>query len=179
MVSDLETIVDETGLERFTLLGISQSCAVSVAYAIRHPERVTGLILYGGYVKGWRKRGNPSEIATREALATLMRVGWGQDNPIFRQLFTSQFIPGASPEQIASFDELQRITVAPENAWRLQNMFGDIDVSDLLDKVRVPTLVLHARRDHVAPFESGPRLRDVDPRGEVRGARQRQPRAAA
>jgi pimeloyl-ACP methyl ester carboxylesterase/DNA-binding SARP family transcriptional activator len=155
MVSDLETVVDAAGVDRFTLLGISQSCAVSVAFAIRHPERVSGLILYGGYVKGWRKRGSAREIATREALATLMRVGWGQDNPIFRQLFTSQFIPGANAEQIDSFDELQRITVSPENAWRLQNMFGDIDVAGLLCDVRVPTLVLHARDDKVAPYLSG------------------------
>ncbi|MCP8937616.1 alpha/beta fold hydrolase [Alsobacter sp. SYSU M60028] len=155
MVSDLASVVDAAGLERFTLLGVSQSCAVSVAYAIRHPERVAGLILYGGYVRGWRKRGDPGEIATREALATLMRAGWGQNNPIFRQLFTARFIPGASPDQIASFDELQRMTVSPENAWRLQSMFADIDVTALLGRVTAPTLVLHGARDQVAPFESG------------------------
>ncbi|MEJ1934257.1 AAA family ATPase, partial [Nostoc sp. NIES-2111] len=106
-------------------------------------------------MKGWRKRGVPQEIATREALATLMRVGWGQINPVFRQLFTSRFIPGAKADQIASFDELQRITVSPENAWRLQNVFGDIDVSDLLPRVSVPTLVFHARGDQIAPYASG------------------------
>ena len=84
MVADLESVVDASGLTRFTLLGVSQSCAVSVAYAVRHPERVSGLVLYGGYVKGWRKRGSPHEIASREAFATLMREGWGQDNPAFR-----------------------------------------------------------------------------------------------
>jgi len=155
MVADLESVVDASGLTRFTLLGVSQSCAVSVAYAVRHPERVSGLVLYGGYVKGWRKRGSPHEIASREAFATLMREGWGQDNPAFRQLFASSYIPEADPDQIAWFDELQRRTVSPENAWRLQNSFGDIDVSPLLSEVVVPTLVLHARRDAAVPFESG------------------------
>ncbi|MBZ9770367.1 alpha/beta fold hydrolase [Mesorhizobium sp. CA6] len=155
MVSDLECVVDATGLDRFTLLGLSQSCAVSIAYAIRHPERVSGMILYGGYVKGWRARGDAGEIATREAVATLMRESWGKPNPMFRQAFCSMFIPGATHEHFAWMDDLMLRTVSPDDAWRLQNAFSVIDVSDLLDKVRVPTLVLHARDDNVAPVESG------------------------
>ena len=155
MVSDLETIVDTVGLDRFALLGVSQSCAVSVAYAIRHPERVSHLILYGGYVRGWRKRGNPQEIATREALSVLMRAGWGQEHVLFRQLFTSLFIPDAKREQLEWLNELQLKTVSPENAYRLQDCFGDTDVSSLLADVTVPTLVIHARKDAVAPIEEG------------------------
>lgn len=155
MLGDLECVADAAGLDRFTLLGVSQSCALSVAYAVRHPERVSGLVLLGGYVKGWRKRGNQREIATREALATLMREGWGQNNAVFRQLFTSLFIKNANPEQIAALDQLQSRTISPENAWRLQNVFADIDVSSLLAEVKVPTLVLHAREDGVAPVEAG------------------------
>lgn len=166
MVSDLECVVEAAGLERFTLLGISQSCAISAAYAVRHPERVSGLILYGGYSKGWRARGDAQEIATREALATLMREGWGKSSPMFRQLFSSLFIKGATPEHFNWMDELQRRTMSPQNAWRLQNAFSQIDVSDLLAKVRVPTIVLHARDDAVAPVESGKTLA-----AEIPGAR--------
>ncbi|TGP57555.1 alpha/beta fold hydrolase [bacterium M00.F.Ca.ET.230.01.1.1] len=155
MLSDLECVVAATGLDRFTLLGLSQSCAVSIAYAIRHPERVSGMVLYGGYVKGWRARGDAGEIATREAVATLMRENWGKPNPMFRQAFCSMFIPGATHEHFAWMDELMLRTVSPDDAWRLQNAFSTIDVSDLLEKVRVPTLVLHARDDNVAPVESG------------------------
>jgi pimeloyl-ACP methyl ester carboxylesterase/DNA-binding SARP family transcriptional activator len=155
MVSDLETIVDTVGLDRFALLGVSQSCAVSVAYAIRHPERVSHLILYGGYVRGWRKRGNPQEIATREALNVLMRAGWGQEHVLFRQLFTSLFIPDAKREQLEWLNELQLKTLSPENAYRLQDCFGDTDVSGLLADVAVPTLVIHARKDAVAPIGEG------------------------
>jgi pimeloyl-ACP methyl ester carboxylesterase len=158
MVSDLECVVEAAGLDRFTLLGVSQGCALSIEYAVRHPEKVSGMILYGGYVKGWRARGNAGEIATREALATLMREGWGKSNPLFRQLFSSLFIRGATPEHFAWLDELQRRTISPEDAWRLQNTFSNIDVSHLLAKVTVPTLVLHAREDAVAPVESGRNL---------------------
>jgi class 3 adenylate cyclase len=155
MISDLEKIVDAVGLDRFALLGVSQSCAVSVAYAIRHPERVSHLILYGGYVKGWRKRGNPQEVATREALSVLMRAGWGQEHALFRQLFTSLFIPDAKGEQSEWLNELQLKTLSPENAYRLQDCFGDTDVSGMLADVTVPTLVIHARKDAVAPIDEG------------------------
>lgn len=155
MVSDLECVVEAAGLDRFTLLGLSQSCAVSIAYAIRHPEKISGMILYGGYVKGWRARGDAGEIATREAIATLMREGWGKANPMFRQAFCSMFIPGATHEHFGWMDDLMLRTISPDDAWRLQSAFSVIDVSDLLEKVRVPTLVLHAREDNVAPVESG------------------------
>ncbi|OHV86520.1 hypothetical protein ORS3428_23760 [Mesorhizobium sp. ORS 3428] len=154
MVSDLECVVEAAGLDRFTLLGLSQSCAVSIAYAVRHPEKLSGMILYGGYVKGWRLRGDAGEIATREAAATLMRESWGKSNSMFRHAFCSMFIPGATHEHFAWMDDLMKRTVSPDDAWRLQNAFSVIDVSDLLEKVRVPTLVLHAREDNVAPVES-------------------------
>jgi pimeloyl-ACP methyl ester carboxylesterase/DNA-binding SARP family transcriptional activator len=155
MVDDLESVVDAAHLDQFTLLGVSQSCSVSVAYAARHPERLTGLILYGGFVKGWRKRGDPHEITTHEAMTTLIREGWGKNNPTFRQLFTTMFIPGANLEQIVWFNELQRIAVSSEDAGRLHEAFGEIDVSAVLAGIAIPTLVLHARHDLVVPFHSG------------------------
>jgi len=155
MVCDLESVADANGLSGFPLLGVSQSCAVSVAYAVRHPERVSHLVLYGGYAKGWRKRGDRHEIDTHEAMTTLIREGWGKDNPAFRQLFTETFIPGASREQMAWFNDLQKETASPDNASRLHYSFGDMDVSEILGDVSVPTLVLHARNDAAVPFEQG------------------------
>jgi pimeloyl-ACP methyl ester carboxylesterase/DNA-binding SARP family transcriptional activator len=155
MVSDLKSVADASGLQRFPLLGVSQSCAVSVAYAVEHPQRVSRLILYGGYAKGWRRRGDRHEIDTHEAMTTLIREGWGKDNPAFRQLFTEAFIPGASREQMAWFNDLQKKTASPANASRLHDAFGDMDVSALLREVRVPTLVLHARDDAAVPFDQG------------------------
>jgi pimeloyl-ACP methyl ester carboxylesterase len=128
---------------------------VSVAYAARHPEQLTGLILYGGFVKGWRARRDRHEIVTHEAMTNLIREGWGMDNPAFRQLFTTMFIPDADQEQIRSFNELQRISVSADQASRLRRAFGDIDVSALLAGIATPTLALHARHDAVVPFYAG------------------------
>jgi class 3 adenylate cyclase/pimeloyl-ACP methyl ester carboxylesterase len=158
-VDDLETIVDAAGIDRFVLLGISQGCSVSIAYAIRHPERVSRLVLFGGYAVGWKRRARTqAEKDAGEAMLTLMRLGWGQENPAFRQLFTSQFIPGGTKEQADWFNELQRVSTSPEDAARNLIATGETDVTALLPKVSVPTLVLHSRHDARVPFESGRRM---------------------
>jgi len=154
-VRDLEAVVDALDLERFALFGISQGVAVSIAYATRHPERVSRLVLCGGYTQGWRRRGAPEAIAQRETMLALVRKGWGQDNPAFRQVFTSLFIPGATLEEMQWFNDLQRVSTSPENAVRLQSAFGDIDVADLPAQISVPTLVLHSRDDALIGFEYG------------------------
>jgi class 3 adenylate cyclase/pimeloyl-ACP methyl ester carboxylesterase len=158
-VRDLETVIEAASVDRFALFGISQGCAVAIAYAVRHPERVSRLILYGGYALGARKRA--TTVAEQEqfaAMITLMRVGWGTANPAFRQLFTSQFMPDAPKEQAEWFNELQRITVSPEVAARSAEAGGEIDVTALLPQVRVPTLVMHARDDARVPFDAGRRM---------------------
>ncbi|HTS42446.1 MAG TPA: alpha/beta fold hydrolase [Xanthobacteraceae bacterium] len=157
-VSDLESVVDAIGLDRFALFGISQGCAVSIAYAVRHPERLTRLVLYGGFARGRRKRGNAQEVEQTDAMLTLMRLGWGQENPAFRQIFTTRFVPGGTTEQINWFNDLQRITTSPENAVRIVQATSNLDVTDLLPQVRVPTLVLHCRNDAAQPFEEGRRI---------------------
>jgi pimeloyl-ACP methyl ester carboxylesterase len=158
-VRDLETVVDAAGLDRFALLGISQGCAASVAYAVRHPERVTHLILYGGYAQGWNKRPQTeAERQKNEAMMTLVQLGWGQENSAFRQLFTSQFVPGGTKEQTDWFNELQRISTSPDDAVRNLKAQSNIDVTALLGEVRAPTLVMHARDDARVPFEAGRRL---------------------
>ncbi len=132
-VDDLETVVDATGLDRFALLGISQGCASSVAYAVRHPERVTRLVLYGGYARGPAKRGAEA-AAQAEAMRTLIRQGWGQDNPAFRQMFTSAFVPEATPQQMDWFNELQRMTTSGENAARIRAVNNQIEVTEMLPR---------------------------------------------
>jgi class 3 adenylate cyclase/pimeloyl-ACP methyl ester carboxylesterase len=158
-VRDLETVVNAAGIARFALLGISQGCAVSIAYAVRHPERVSHLILYGGYAVGYSKRARTTaQKEEDDAMLTLMRVGWGKENPAFRQLFTSQFMPGGTKEQADWFNELQRITVSADVAARITEANGNTDVTALLSRVSVPTLVLHAREDGRVPFEAGRRM---------------------
>ena len=158
-VRDLETVVDAAGISRFALLGISQGCAISIAYAVRHPDRVSHLILYGGYAVGSNRRArSAAQKEEDDALLTLMRVGWGKENAAFRQLFTSQFMPGGTKEQADWYNELQRITVSADVAVRMHESNGDTDVSALLPRVTVPTLVMHAREDARVPFESGRRM---------------------
>lgn len=165
-VDDLESVVEAAKLERFPLLGISQGGAVAIAYAVRHPEKVSHLILYGAYARGWAMRDSPDEIEQRQAALTLVRLGWGKDNPAFRQMWTSLYAPDATPEQAQSFNDLQRISTSPENAVKLLTEMGRIDVADLLPQVKVPTLVLHCRDEAGVPFEQGRKLA-----GTIPGAR--------
>jgi pimeloyl-ACP methyl ester carboxylesterase/DNA-binding CsgD family transcriptional regulator len=163
-VSDLETVVGAVGLDRFPLLGISQGGAVAIAYAVRHPEKVTGLILYGAYALGrFHRSSSPEQDREARTLLDLMRLGWGQDNPAFRQVFTTLFMPDATLEQMRWFNDLQRLTTSPENAVRFEEAFYSLDVTALAPKVAVPTLILHARGDAMIPFEEGRRLAALIP----------------
>jgi DNA-binding SARP family transcriptional activator/pimeloyl-ACP methyl ester carboxylesterase len=159
-VVDLESVVEACGLERFPLVGISQGCAVCVEYATRHPERVSGLILHGGYAAGWRAASAypEAEVARRDASVEIVRHGWGEDTPAYRQMFTLTFIPGGTQEEIEWFNELERRTVSPEGAARFMEAFAQIDVRHRLPEVRAPTLVLHSRRDQRIHHEQGREL---------------------
>lgn len=153
-VSDLERVVEATGLDRFALLGISQGASVAIEYAARHPERVTKIVIHGGFVQGWAKRGPESE-RTGRAQVELVRVGWGQETPAYRRMFAELFIPGANQEQIAWFGELQRRTTSPHIAALIMEASGSLDVVDRMPLVQAPTLVLHPRGDVLVPFDQG------------------------
>ncbi|MGB3247039.1 MAG: alpha/beta hydrolase, partial [Sulfitobacter sp.] len=157
-VRDLETVADALGLEKFPLLGISQGSAVCVEYAARHPERVSGLILIGGYATGWRIGASPDEQARREAVMTLTRHGWGGKNPAYRHIFSQTFMPDSKPEDLDWFDEFQRQCASPENAVRFQEAFGQIDVRSSMAQVAAPTIVFHAREDQRVSIEQGREL---------------------
>ncbi|HZM43400.1 MAG TPA: alpha/beta fold hydrolase [Burkholderiales bacterium] len=163
-VSDLETVVDAVGLERFPLLGISQGAPIAVAYALRHPERVSHLILHGGYARGRLKRDlGPQQVKEAETMRELAGLGWGKENPAFRQFFTTQFIPDGTPEQHRWFNELERVSVSPVNAVRFMTIFDQIDVTALAPAVTSPTLVMHPTGDARVPFEEGRLLATLIP----------------
>jgi len=154
-VRDLETVVDAVGLERFPLLGISRGAAIAIAYAVKHPERVTQLVLYGAFAVGLKHTGTPQQLEARRALTSLIRLGWGLNNPAFCRTFTCRFIPEATSEHEQWFDDLQRVSTSPENAARLMETDDNIDVRPLLSQVKTPTLVIHCDRDQAVPPESG------------------------
>jgi pimeloyl-ACP methyl ester carboxylesterase len=165
-VLDLETVVEAAGLDRFPLLGISQGCAVCIEYAARHPERVTGLVLHGGYAAGWRADPSysPGEVARRDASIAIIRHGWGEDTPAYRQMFTQTFIPDGTPAEIEWFNELERRSTSPENAARFMEAFAMIDVRHRLAQVQAPALVLHSRGDQRIHYDRGRELATGIPR---------------
>jgi pimeloyl-ACP methyl ester carboxylesterase len=165
-VDDLESVVECAGADQFDLLAISQGAAVALAYAARHHGRVRRLIICNGYAAGWAVRGDPVEVARREAMVTLAETGWGADNAAYRQLFTQHYIPGATPKQMGWFNEMQRVSTSPANAVRLQRVLSQIDVRHLLPEVRTPTLIFHSRNDQAVPFSQGAELASGIPNAE-------------
>ncbi|MDN3637536.1 alpha/beta hydrolase [Simiduia curdlanivorans] len=168
-VEDLETVVATSKLEKFALLGISQGASVSIEYAIKHPEKVSHLILFGGYAAGWRIDSSEEQMREREAILTLTEVGWGQSNPAYRQIFSSTFLPNAKKSELDWFNEFQRLTTSPENAVRFLSAFGDIDVREQLAKISVPTLVIHSLGDQRIPVSVGRDIASRIPNAEFVG----------
>jgi pimeloyl-ACP methyl ester carboxylesterase/DNA-binding winged helix-turn-helix (wHTH) protein len=163
-VADLESVVEALGLQRFPLLGVSQGGAVAVAYAAKHPERVSKLVLCGAYARGRAVRAVGEQEKRAAALdLDLARVGWGRDDPAFRQVFAAQFLPDGSRADWAAFDQLQRRTTSPENAVRFLEQFATIDVREQARDVACPTLILHSREDHRVPMQSGQELAALIP----------------
>ena len=155
MVNDLSSVINCYDYEKVAIFGPSQAAAVSIAYARRHPGRVSHLILFGGYSRGRCRRGNPEGIAESKALVTLIRQSWGRDNPAIRQIMTSLFMPDANQQEAEWFNQFQKACGPGENIARFREMFDDIDISHLLGDVSVPTLVVHCVGDSVAPLSEG------------------------
>ena len=153
-VSDMESVADAAGLDRFPILALSQGCAVAIAFAVRHPERVSHLILYGGFAAGAYKSPAVTAAALEQfdAMKTLMKHGWGANAPTFRQLFTASMMPEATKEQIDAFNEAQRVSASAECAVRYLDTVANFDVRDLLPQVKAPTLVMHVRDDRRVPI---------------------------
>jgi pimeloyl-ACP methyl ester carboxylesterase len=155
MVDDLRSVIDCYDYEKVAIFGPSQAASVSIAYTREHPQRVSHLILYGGYARGRRRRGDPEAEAESEALVTLIRQGWGRENPAFRQTLTSLFMPDASQEQAAWFNKFQKACGPGPNIARFREVFDKMDIADLVAGVKVPTLVVHCVEDSVSPLSEG------------------------
>ena len=168
-VEDLELVVDTAGLERFPLLGLSQGGAVAIAYAVRHPERVTRLVLVGAYARGRLARAKTAEERDDAALdLQIGRVAWRRDDPAFRQVFAAQFFPGEGRATWDAFNALQRATTSTENVVRFLDTFANIDVAELATRVQCPTLVLHARDDRRVPTAQARELARLIPDSSLR-----------
>ena len=160
---DLEAVVDALHLRRYAVLGISQGAATAIAHAARYPERVSKMVLHGGFALGRNKRASAKEAEIAKAWIAIMRQGWGDDNSALLRIFSSVWLPGASAEQIKWYANLLRLSTSVENAIKNRGAAEDIDVLDLLPKVSAPTLVLHCRYDNAAPFDEGRRIATAIP----------------
>lgn len=156
LVADLESVIEAVGLERFALLGMSQGAAIAIRYAARNPGRVSQLVLLGAFARGALVR-DPGTESQRliDATCRIVEAGWGQENPAYRQLFTTQFFPAASGAQMRAFNDLERLSATPRRAAQLMRAFAEIDAVEDLARVRCPTLVMHDRFDARIPFEEG------------------------
>ena len=164
-LADFEELIASVGFDKFALVGSCQGGPIGMAYAARHPERVTKLILVGSFARGWPPPGSMM-LEQFNAMLTLIRLGWGRDNPAFRQLWTTLFRPDASPEEVEWMNEFQRITSSPDNAALMMAEFPKIDITDLLPRVSCPTLVIHSRDEAVVPASEGRLIAS-----RIRGAR--------
>jgi pimeloyl-ACP methyl ester carboxylesterase/DNA-binding CsgD family transcriptional regulator len=163
-VGDLEAVVDSAGVRRFALLGVSGGGPTAISYAVSHPDRVSHLILYGTYARGRHVRPQRSEDKEKaELLISMIKVGWGGENPAFRRVFSTLFVPDASEEQMRWFDEAQRRSTSAENAIRLRRSRDAVDVTEDARRVQTPTLVMHARDDAMVPFDEGRHLAALIP----------------
>ncbi len=155
MTEDMEAVVEASGLERFALLGMSQGSGFSVRYAAKHPEKVSCIVIFGGFMRGRLKRDNIEDETFYNTSRLMMREGWGSPNPVYRNFFTSTFIPDASHDIHDSFDELQRMSCTADNAMRIWEMNNLIDTSEIARQIDVPTLILHCSGDRVVPTKEG------------------------
>jgi pimeloyl-ACP methyl ester carboxylesterase len=156
--SDLEAVVDGLKLERFALLGMSGGAATAIAYAARYPQRVSKLVLYGGYALGRNKRQSPQTADEAKAFLTMIRSAWNDANSPFWRAFGSFFLPSATPEQFKWFSDLHSMAFSMESGIMARTGVDEIDITQLLGKVRSPTIVFHCLRDKLVPFEQGRHL---------------------
>jgi len=155
-VRDLEAVVDAARFERFALLGLSQGAAFAIAYTARHPERVSHLVICGGFARGWARRSlRPEALEQMETLVKLIEQGWGSSDPSFRQVFATQFMPDASLAAVHAFNDLMPLTASARTAATIFKANSVLDVQAEARQIRCPTLVLHARGEIRIPFEEG------------------------
>lgn len=155
MLEDMEAVADAAGLDRFVIFGMSQGASTAVRYAVKHPDRVSALVIFGGYMRGRLNRGNADDEKYVEAGLMMLREGWGSPSPVYRNFFTSNFVPDASREVAESWDELQRVSTNAENAIKIWNMNNRIDTVEVAKQVRVSTLVLHISGDRAVQVSEG------------------------
>lgn len=168
LVDDLEAVADVAGLEKFPIFAASQGVPVAIAFSIRHPERVSKMVLYGGFAQGRSIRGGDGDMQQAEAIATIIRHGWGKAGSAFATAFATLYMPDGTTEQLQHMTKMQLASATPENALALRSAIDCYDVLGLLPQVSVPTLILHANEDSVHPVAQASTLAAHIPAAQMR-----------
>jgi pimeloyl-ACP methyl ester carboxylesterase/DNA-binding CsgD family transcriptional regulator len=164
LVDDLDAVIAAAGPARISLLGAAGGCAIATAWAVRWPDRVDRLILYGGFARGGLVRSTSQEqIEEARTLLRVVELGGAKEDPAFRQLFMSQLIPDATPDQTRAFSDLMRVAGGSKEAARVLTVLYQADVRSIASRVRCPTLVLHPTHNFRVPFEEGRALAALIP----------------
>ena len=154
-VDDVDAVVNDAKINKFPILGVSQGCAVSIAYAIKNPNKVSHLILFGGFARGKGQRNDPSYEAKSKMEQTMILSGWEDENPAFRQFFATSMIPEGNKEQMDSFNKIMKITTSAKNAARISMVNDQINVTEMLSKLEIPTIIFHCTEDARVPISEG------------------------
>ena len=153
--NDLLAVADAASMERFPLIATSQGVPTAIHFAANHPERVSRMVLYGGFAQGRMKRGDDYSADEANALQTMVRAGWGNPDSAFMVAFNSLFCPTATQEELNSLAKIQLASATPEMAARVRTAIDAIDIMDVISKVKAPTLVIHARHETLNPIAQG------------------------
>ena len=164
-VADLEAVVDGLGLDRFPLVGMSMGAPIAVAYAARHPDRVSRLVLHGGFPRSYLSATNPDPRVLEEAdvLFKSARLGWGTGSAALRQVFVAKLMGDATEGQRQAFDERQRVTATADVAEKYLRAMFALDVKELAPRVSCPTIAFHSRGDQLVFVEQGRKLAALIP----------------
>jgi pimeloyl-ACP methyl ester carboxylesterase/DNA-binding CsgD family transcriptional regulator len=160
-VRDFECVVEAASFKRFALVATCQGGPIAIEYAARHPERVSHLVLYGTFARGRLRRGEPQQAEKARVLLDLTRLGWGEENHAFLQVWASSFQPGGTLAHLRSWSDQHRAATTPETAARLMSISWNVDVQEAASRIRCPVLVVHPERDAVVPIAEGRHLANL------------------
>jgi pimeloyl-ACP methyl ester carboxylesterase/DNA-binding CsgD family transcriptional regulator len=167
-VDDLEAVIDAAGFDRFALFGHMRGGALAIAYAARHPEQVSHVVLLGGFARGRLRRDpTPREIEDVETRLKLIELGWTHDDPAYRLVFAHWFMPKATLEQQHLYCQMLRKSAAPDIAVQILRAFYMVDVREIARRITCPALVLHARGAAGIPFEEGRLIASLIPEARL------------
>ncbi len=161
LVTDIEAVVDDAGLDRFDLLGISHGAAIAVAFAAMNPKRVRKLVLVNSVPEGWKVRADPDEIAWRNSLLALNQQEHARRRSVLGEMFITLYFPSAGRELIEWHNDNVQLLANDENIGKMLDIGSSLDVRHHLGRVQAETLVCHSRQDGQALIRDGRRVADA------------------